>query len=351
VGDRAPEIHFDKLLPEQPVASARFEALTGKVIVLEMWATWCGPCVRAIPHLNELAEKFRDRPVVFLSVTDEEQPVVEAFLKNRPISGWVGIAHTQSPLSSYGVDGIPTTFLIDATGKIGWVTEPEKLSASMLEDLIAGRPPMSPLIELTIQPWQSRNVYDTFGLNNLFLQGTTLRRTISSLWDVQVSRTTGRPLEDNGVYDVSLSIPGIPRTNFRSRAREVIASAFHVKVERETRDMEVWILAKTDAKPASLQPGGTISDRTNEGQRPATLPSVGGSYKLINCEVSLLARILEVVVKKPVVDETGITGRYDFQVSYDKADPEGSIEAMRKAGFRVEPGHRMIEFLVVTKAE
>jgi thiol-disulfide isomerase/thioredoxin len=101
VGDRALEIHFDKLLPEQPVASARFEALAGKVVVLEMWATWCGPCVKAIPHLNELAGKFKDRPVVFLSVTDEEQKVVEAFLNKRRISGWVGIAHTQNPMSSW----------------------------------------------------------------------------------------------------------------------------------------------------------------------------------------------------------------------------------------------------------
>ena len=95
VGDCGPAIHFDKLLPEQPAANASFEALAGKAVVLEIWATWCGPCVGAIPHLNELAEKFKDRPIVFLSVTNEEPAVVEGLLKKRPISGLVGIAHIE----------------------------------------------------------------------------------------------------------------------------------------------------------------------------------------------------------------------------------------------------------------
>ena len=62
VGDRAPEVHLNKLLPEQPVANASLEALAGKAVVLEVWATWCGPCVGAIPQLNELAGKFKDKP-------------------------------------------------------------------------------------------------------------------------------------------------------------------------------------------------------------------------------------------------------------------------------------------------
>jgi len=42
IGERLPEIHFDKILPEQPVANPRFEALAGNAVVLEMWATRCG---------------------------------------------------------------------------------------------------------------------------------------------------------------------------------------------------------------------------------------------------------------------------------------------------------------------
>ena len=90
VGDRAPEIRLDKLIPEQPVANVSQQALEGKAVILEIWATWCGPCVEAIPHLNRLVTQFRGRPVVFLSATDEEATVVEGFLKKRTIEGLIG---------------------------------------------------------------------------------------------------------------------------------------------------------------------------------------------------------------------------------------------------------------------
>ena len=134
VGDRAPEIHLETLLPEQPVANASFEKLAGKTVVLEMWATWCGPCAwRPFRIWNELAEKFKDQPVVFLSVTDEEPEVVEYFLKKHPISGLIGIAHGHSPYADYGLIGIPGTFLIDSHGRIAGSLDPTLLTATMIE--------------------------------------------------------------------------------------------------------------------------------------------------------------------------------------------------------------------------
>jgi uncharacterized protein (TIGR03435 family) len=351
VGDRPPEIHFDKLLPEQPAANARFDSLAGKAVVLEMWATWCGVCVDAIPHFNELAEKFKGRPVVFLSVTDEDPAVVEAFLKKRPIGGWVGIAHAASSVSAYGVDRIPATFLIDATGKLAGNTDPDRLSAPMLEDLIAGRP--LPPVELTIRTFAGTNsISSRRGRNSLEMHGMTLRSIVSDLWDIPPSRITGQALEnDRTAYDLSLSIPVARPSDFRSWAREVIAAAFHLKVSREKRDIDVWILAKTSVTPAVLEPPGAITDFNNVGISPAPPPAVGFLFKLVNTDVSFIAQFMEGAVGKPVIDETGIAGRYDFYVSYTKAAPEGLIEAMRNSGFKLEPGRRTIEFLAVSQTE
>jgi uncharacterized protein (TIGR03435 family) len=340
VGGRAPNIHFDKLLPEQPAANAKFESLSGKAVVLEMWATWCGACVNAIPHLNQLAERFKGRPIVFLSATDEEPAVVEAFLKKQPISGLVGIAHTDSPWKLYDVEGIPATFLIDAAGIIAGSTDPEMLSASMLEDLMTGRP--LPPVELTIRSFRTTDSISSFaGRNSLTMKGTRLAGIISHLWDVRQSRMSGEPLDDTTIYDLSLSIPGATSANFRSWARDVVAAAFHVKVNRETRETDVWILAKTEVKPAALvQPAA-----------PGASQLFAGSLQLRNSTVPVLVMLLESAARKPAFDETGITGSYDFNLSYDKTDPKAPIEAMRKLGFKVDPARRMIDFLVVTRAE
>ncbi|MFN2511843.1 MAG: TlpA family protein disulfide reductase [Pyrinomonadaceae bacterium] len=66
IGDTAPEIKFEKLLQAPPGADTAATNLKGKVVVLEFWATWCLPCVPAIQHLNDVAEKFKDKPVQFI---------------------------------------------------------------------------------------------------------------------------------------------------------------------------------------------------------------------------------------------------------------------------------------------
>jgi uncharacterized protein (TIGR03435 family) len=262
----------------------------------------------------------------------------------------VGIAHTESPLNLYGVDAVPATFLVDAKGRIAGSIDPELLSASMLEDLMVGR--TLPAINLTIRPHYATNLVSgaRSARNSLVMSGG-LRSIVSFLWGIQHSRITGEPLDDTTVYDLSLSIPGATPANFRSWAGDVVAAAFHVKVKHETRDMEVWILAKTPDKPAALKPAGTISDLTNVGLVTATPPAVGRSLKLVYSEVSFIAQFLESAAGKPVVDETGITGKYDIQVPFDTVDSTGVIEAIRKAGFRIELARRMIELLVVNRAE
>lgn len=57
----------------------------GRSVVLEFWATWCTPCVEAIPHLNSLAEKYAGDKLVFVSISDEKGEVVEKFMANHPM--------------------------------------------------------------------------------------------------------------------------------------------------------------------------------------------------------------------------------------------------------------------------
>src|SRR5215469_4401406 len=63
VGEKPPLLQADELLQAPGDAKVDAESLRGKVVILEFWATWCGPCVAAIPHMNELAEKFINQPV------------------------------------------------------------------------------------------------------------------------------------------------------------------------------------------------------------------------------------------------------------------------------------------------
>jgi thiol-disulfide isomerase/thioredoxin len=93
--------------------------LQGKVVLLDFWATWCGPCREALPHLRDVAKKFQGQPLVVLSVSlDSDEEKWKKFIAENSMT-WAqyrdgGFA---SPISKlFGVTAIPHTFTIDAEG-------------------------------------------------------------------------------------------------------------------------------------------------------------------------------------------------------------------------------------------
>ena len=115
------------------------ESFRGKVVILEFWATWCGPCVAAIPHLNELAGQFKDQPVQFVAITAETEATITAFVKKRPIKALVALDVDRAMNKAYGVTEIPHTIVVDKHGRIAAITYPSVLTAQHIQDLLAGK--------------------------------------------------------------------------------------------------------------------------------------------------------------------------------------------------------------------
>lgn len=99
-------------------------ALRGKHVVLDFWATWCRPCVEAIPELNRLAKEWENE-VVIIGITDEDRETVAAFRKERPIDYHLvaGVADETLPEPFRRVDALPTLFFVDKEGIIRSVLE------------------------------------------------------------------------------------------------------------------------------------------------------------------------------------------------------------------------------------
>jgi thiol-disulfide isomerase/thioredoxin len=96
--------------------------LKGKVVVVEFWATWCGPCVAGIPHLNKLHEDHAGKGLAILSFTDQSKKGIDSFLKGTAMKYVIG---TGSELAAeYGVSGIPHAFIIGRDGKLLWEGNP-----------------------------------------------------------------------------------------------------------------------------------------------------------------------------------------------------------------------------------
>jgi thiol-disulfide isomerase/thioredoxin len=100
-------------------STVNLAAAYGKVVILNFWATWCGPCRMEVPDLVELQKKYQDRlQVIGLVVDDEDEDAVRKFAKRYGINYPVAMATEEMRVQFGGVPALPTSFIIDAQGRV-----------------------------------------------------------------------------------------------------------------------------------------------------------------------------------------------------------------------------------------
>jgi thiol-disulfide isomerase/thioredoxin len=136
------------------------DSLAGKVVLIDFWATWCGPCREALPHIREIAHRFQEQPLVVISISlDKDEDKWKDFVAKNQMT-WLQYrdgGFTGAIAKSFGVNAIPATFTIDADGvledqHVGDANIEGKLKKLVAAANVNRKPPVPALQDRPAQP-------------------------------------------------------------------------------------------------------------------------------------------------------------------------------------------------------
>ena len=110
--------HADFTLTDLQGKSWTLQALRGKVVLINFWATWCPPCRKEMPDLDTLYKRFKDQGFVILGVSDEEVAKVRQLLSERNVSYPILLDPGRKVNEVFRIEGIPKSFVYDRDGKL-----------------------------------------------------------------------------------------------------------------------------------------------------------------------------------------------------------------------------------------
>ncbi len=139
VGDR-PRLNFQTTAGDVVTN----EALEGRVVVLDFWATWCGPCVSAMPHMKKLNQTYASKGVQIIGISmDTDRGALDRFVKQRDLPwpqqfdgrGWKNAVAKQ-----FGVNSIPRIYILSPSGQVVWTGHPSRMDKPLADAVAKYKP-------------------------------------------------------------------------------------------------------------------------------------------------------------------------------------------------------------------
>jgi uncharacterized protein (TIGR03435 family) len=335
--------------------------LKGKVVFLEFWATWCQPCVAGIPHVNRVIDSLKGEPVVFLSVTDEPAEMIETFRKTHEMKAWVGIDEAHSALKAFHVLSRPAGYLIGKDGTLLASIFPDQLQEKDLRDALAGKfaprrvawedaPKQKAAAPAAGKTYFSASISAASGkpgmsggYDGIEAQSLEFAQNVAWIWDVQPDQVlVDTPPVASFNFSLKTSPDGFERG--RELLKSALESAFSVRVAPEKREADALVLTLSSAPGAPRPKAGAEGGKSG-------LMAYGGGRLLGKVPMPDVARALWMSLDKPVVDETGLKGEYDFDMEWKSGDRAALDSLLAAQGLSLVPAKRTVEFLRVTRAQ
>jgi uncharacterized protein (TIGR03435 family) len=373
VGQNIPPIKFATVL-NAPVKTTNLENFKGKIVVIEFWATYCGPCITAMAHLRELQKQFKGKLQV-ITVSTEKEKRVKQFITNMPSNLWFAVDTAEQLRAIFPYHTIPHTVMIDGGGKVVAITEPANITANIITAVMAGKPIKLPLKEdnmvedpvkayfsavdtvqsrLLIQPEikgisSMSRTYPTdsnFKKRRITMFNLPLETIYRIAYNDQpygriIDLTPKENIKQNKTnYCIDLIVPKGHENELMPTLITALQSRFDLKASIEKRSKEVYLLKIVDT--------GKIKQLKQSADKEETFGGSNGAFSGQSVKLGKIANYLEGfgLVKMPVVDETGSDVKYDIEFNYQPEKKGALTDALTALGLKLEKGERDIDILV-----
>jgi uncharacterized protein (TIGR03435 family) len=368
-GEPVADLHFTTIL-NAPVKSSTLNALKGKVVIIEFWATWCGSCIAAMPHLSQLQTKFPDK-VSVITVTSEGSKRIKKFLTVRPSNLWFALDTAEVISTLFPHRLIPHTVVISPAGLLIANTDPAAVTEDVIERIFNQESvhlPEKNDNQLSFEELIKQNFYASDAVKSRFMiqpeikgapgfstrhfddrifknrRLTAVNCTLSTLYriafgDFPYNRTINQMTEADkqGSYCVDLIVPH--KEDLLPQLKKELANKFDVRAEIRSEVKDVYVLKIADFEKVKTIPVNTSGQRTYYARH--------GEMDQQAVTMADLADYLESygVSNLPVFDETGVSTLFDMKFSFQPEDPASLKEVLKNMGLAIEKARRSVATL------
>lgn len=288
-GEAAPPMAFDKIYNAPAGQSTSWGAFKGELVVVDFWATWCGPCIASFPHVRELAKELTGEPIRFVFVSiDDDIAALEKFLAASNLPGWVCSDPRMSVAKAFGVSSFPTTVLISPKGELLGYCSTSELTADLLRTQAKQDVPLpflksNPGVDFRTSAEERDSAQDFVRItvsrstgrepamssspsSGLVAKQVTASYIYRELTGLHPTRFRGAVPSEDMTIDVSVWVRDCKSwTALYETSQSAVDAAFGVVSQKVKRAEEVTVLTIPDPWPSGLL--RVSSDETESGIR------------------------------------------------------------------------------------